>query len=62
MLPRLTLVEPTANADAILRLTVVRHGLGPASVRVYVDPRTTPGQLLRLADGLVVRRCRGGDR
>lgn|GEM_PF-1950245 len=40
LLPHLTLVEPTANADAIVRMTVVRHGLGPASVRVYVDPKT----------------------
>jgi len=40
LLPHLTLVEPAAGPDALLRMAVVRHGLGPASVRVYVDPRT----------------------
>lgn len=43
LLPALTLVEPTAEADALLRMNVIRHGTTPASVRVYVDSRT--GQL-----------------
>ena len=41
LLPHLTLVEPTADADALLRMTVVRHGLSTPSIRVYVDPQTS---------------------
>lgn len=40
LLPSLTLVEPTAPADAVLRMTVLQHAISPVSLRVYVDPRT----------------------
>jgi len=40
LLPALTLVEPTAHADAVLRMTVVRHGTTPPAIRVHVDSRT----------------------
>lgn len=40
LLPALTLVDPIAGPDAILRLTVVRHGTSAPSMRLYVDSRT----------------------
>ncbi|HXF83395.1 MAG TPA: hypothetical protein VNN19_11655 [bacterium] len=40
LLPALTLVEPTAQADALLRMTVLRHEISPVSLRVHVDPQT----------------------
>lgn len=41
LLPALTLVEPTfADADAVLRMEVIRHGISPVSLRVYVNPET----------------------
>lgn len=40
LLPALTLVEPTAAADAVLRMAVIRHGTTPPTVRLYVDSRT----------------------
>jgi hypothetical protein len=40
LLPSLTLVDPIAGPDAILRMAVVRHGTTAPSVRVYVDRRT----------------------
>ncbi|MGH2436689.1 MAG: hypothetical protein ACRDFA_06830 [bacterium] len=40
LLPSLTLVEPTFNADALLRMGVIRHAISPVSLRVFVDPQT----------------------
>lgn len=40
LLPALTLVDPIAGPDALLRLNVVRHETGTPSVRVWVDRRT----------------------
>ncbi|OFX16102.1 MAG: hypothetical protein A2V59_04525 [Armatimonadetes bacterium RBG_19FT_COMBO_69_19] len=40
LLPTLTLVEPTAGSDAVLRMTVVRHTISSVAIRVYVDPQT----------------------
>jgi hypothetical protein len=40
LLPALTLVEPTAAPDALLRMTVVRHGTTPPSMRLSMDRRT----------------------
>lgn len=40
LLPALTLVEPTAQADALLRMTVLRHSISSVALRVFVDPRT----------------------
>lgn len=40
LLPHLTLVEPTANADAVLRMQVVRHSVGAPSLRVSTDPQS----------------------
>lgn len=40
LLPALTLVQPTTDADALLRMAVVRHDMSPASVRVQVNPQT----------------------
>lgn len=40
LLPTLTLVEPTYNADAVLRMQVVRHAISTPSLRVSVDPQT----------------------
>jgi len=40
LLPALTLVDPISGPDALLRMTVVRHGTTDPSIRLYVDPRT----------------------
>lgn len=40
LLPTLTLVEPTGQADAILRMSVVRHHLTPVQLRVNVNPES----------------------
>ncbi|HEY6103139.1 MAG TPA: hypothetical protein VI007_07930 [bacterium] len=40
LLPALTLVDPIAGPDALLRMTVVRHGTTDPSMRLYVDSRT----------------------
>lgn len=40
LLPALTLVEPTASSDALLRMTVLRHSISSVALRVYIDPKT----------------------
>jgi hypothetical protein len=40
LLPALTLVDPIAGPDAVLRMAVVRHGTTAPSIHVYVDRYT----------------------
>ncbi len=40
LLPQLTLVEPTASADAVLRMQVVIHSYSPPSVSLSTDRET----------------------
>lgn len=40
LLPTLTLVDPIAGPDALLRMNVVRHETSTPSVRVYIDRHT----------------------